>query len=300
MSSTRQAASSPSDFQWIINTLADYAKQTGIDLTKNPFAAKLEQSNSPEAVLELLQERERAFKEYRDGNRRLTSSLSSAVKILHAFSRIVGEVGDLVSVIYYSVLSVKISTWPRQVPFPPAKALFAGIDVLLAVRSSSTLFNQVACNIRLYQAASGIAKSYDVLLELFERLGNFLKRLEIYTTIPPTTMMIDIIVKILVEVLSVLALATTQIKEGWLSKCNTYAFSVTQRAVEKFFKKLLGKNKLEAVLQRLDRLTQDEAQMNVAQTLGVVHGLVGNVREVMDGMQHLHDLLLLFSDHLFY
>jgi hypothetical protein len=46
---------------------------------------------------------------------------------------------------------------------------------------------------------------------------------------------------------------------------------------------LLGDGEVEAVLQRLDRLTQDEARMTVAQTLGVVHGLMSNMRVVMDG-----------------
>ena len=36
--------------------------------------------------------------------------------------------------------------------------------------------------------------------------------------IPPTTMMTDIIVRIMVEVLSVLALATKQVKQGRLSR----------------------------------------------------------------------------------
>ena len=36
---------------------------------------------------------------------------------------------------------------------------------------------------------------------------------------------------------------------------------------------------------RLDRLTEEEARMTVAQTLGVVHGLVGNVRVVMEGVE---------------
>ena len=57
----------------------------------------------------------------------------------------------------------------------------------------------------------------------------------------------------------------------------------TQCAIEKFAKKLLGESEVEAVLARLDRLTQDEARMTAAQTLGVVHGLVGNVRAVMEG-----------------
>jgi hypothetical protein len=38
--------------------------------------------------------------------------------------------------------------------------------------------------------------------------------------------------------------------------------------------KLLGEREVEAVLDRLDRLTQDETGMIVAQTLGMVHGLL--------------------------
>jgi hypothetical protein len=53
----------------------------------------------------------------------------------------------------------------------------------------------------------------------------------------------------------------------------------------KFAKKLLGENEIEAVLQRLDRLTLEEAHTTVAQTLEVVHGLVNNVKVVMDGTQ---------------
>jgi hypothetical protein len=37
-----------------------------------------------------------------------------------------------------------------------------------------------------------------------------------------------------------------------------------------------------AVLRRLDRLTQEEAQVTVTQTLEVVQGLVSNMRVVMD------------------
>ena len=53
--------------------------------------------------------------------------------------------------------------------------------------------------------------------------------------------------------------------------------------LEKFAKKLLGEREIEAVLQRLDRLTQDEARVTVAQTLQVVYGLVNNVKSVMEG-----------------
>ncbi len=63
---------------------------------------------------------------------------------------------------------------------------------------------------------------------------------------------------------------------------------MAQYAAEKFTKKLLGENKIETVLQRLDRLTQDEARVTVAQTLGVVHGLVGDVKTVMEGAHSSH------------
>ena len=144
MSSTEQAASSssipssPSNFKLIVNAVADYAKQTGIDLAKNPFAEKIELSNSPEAILELLQERENAFKEYREGNRRLITCLTPAVMVLHAFSGVLGEAVSLVSVTYRPV---NLLTWPHQVPFQPAKAIFTGIDVLLSVRPLNTVFN---------------------------------------------------------------------------------------------------------------------------------------------------------------
>jgi len=56
---------------------------------------------------------------------------------------------------------------------------------------------------------------------------------------------------------------------------------------EKFTKKLLGESEIEDILQRLDRLTVDEARMTGTQTLQVVHGLVSNMKLVMDGMQLL-------------
>ena len=98
LSSTGQPIS---NVQLIVDALADYAKTTGIDLSKNSFAIALEQSNSPEAILELLEGREKAFKEYRDGNRKLINSLSPAVKVIQAFSGILGEAASLVSVAYH-------------------------------------------------------------------------------------------------------------------------------------------------------------------------------------------------------
>jgi hypothetical protein len=53
-----------------------------------------------------------------------------------------------------------------------------------------------------------------VLVDIFERIESFFKRLESYTDVPPTAAMTDVIVKILIEVLSILAIATKRIKQG--------------------------------------------------------------------------------------
>jgi hypothetical protein len=55
-------------------------------------------------------------------------------------------------------------------------------------------------------------------VDLLESIEHFLKRLDIYTKVPPTPAMTEIVVKIIVELLSALALATKQIKQGQTSE----------------------------------------------------------------------------------
>jgi hypothetical protein len=64
-------------------------------------------------------------------------------------------------------------------------------------------------------------------------------------------------------------------------------YCLTRCNAEKLLKKLLGEKDVEAILQRLSRLTQEEARMTAAQTLEVVYGLMQNMRVVMDGNQIL-------------
>ena len=66
----------------------------------------------------------------------------------------------------------------------------------------------------LWQAIEDISASYDALADLLESIEGFLNRLAIYTKLPPTTIMTEIIVKIMVELLSTLAVATKQITQG--------------------------------------------------------------------------------------
>ena len=142
-------------------------------------------------------------------------------------------------------------------------------------------------DIQVYQTVKGVIDDYDTLVELFESIEHFLNRLDIYIKIPPTVIMVEMIVKILVELLSILALATKQMKQGKSSESvfGDVLYYLTQCNAEKLAKKLLGDKDIEAVLKRLDRLTQDEARITATQSLKVVYGLVQNMKVVMDGEQ---------------
>ena len=54
--------------------------------------------------------------------------------------------------------------------------------------------------------------------------------------------------------------------------------------------KLLENSEVEAVLQRIDRLTEDEARMVVPD---VARGFVGNEKVIVEGTQRSHDSLLI-------
>ena len=60
-------------------------------------------------------------------------------------------------------------------------------------------------------------------------------------------------------------------------------YLVTRCDAEKLGKKLLGENDVEAVLERLDRLTREEAQTTATQTLELVYGLMKNIKIVLNG-----------------
>ena len=62
------------------------------------------------------------------------------------------------------------------------------------------------------------ASSRNKHIDLFSRIEYFFQRLETYTGIPPTVGMTDVLVAIMVEVLSILAIATNEAKLGPLSE----------------------------------------------------------------------------------
>ena len=59
-----------------------------------------------------------------------------------------------------------------------------------------------------------VRASQDTLMDIFGRIESFFRRLEVYTDVPQTTEMMDTVVLIMVEVISILGVGTKEIKQG--------------------------------------------------------------------------------------
>jgi hypothetical protein len=96
-------------------------------------------------------------------------------------------------------------------------------------------------------------------------------------------MLTQVVVKIMVELLSVLALVSRQIKEGRFSTCNVTYLARRSMCRRNFRKKVVWGERDMDRLPKIGSIDPGEARMTVAQTLGVVRGLLGRVKAVMEG-----------------
>ena len=149
------------------------------------------------------------------------------------------------------------------------------------------------------QAAQAVSNSQDALVTVFERIENFFRRLETYVEVPPTAGMTDIIVKIMVEVLCILSIATKELKQSRASELIPGDVNCSYRltgCLGKYVKKLIGRTDIEDALNRLDRLAQDEVGMAAAQGLNATHKVDDKVKGVDDRVRGVDDKIDLVID----
>jgi hypothetical protein len=145
------------------------------------------------------------------------------------------------------------------------------------------------CNV-LSQAAKDVIASHGKLVNLFERIQSFLRRLSIYTGIPMTAAMTQLLGKIMGQVLSILALSTKEMIRGRTSERNWLDVALLANyGTEKFLNRLIGRTEVEDALERLDMLTREETGMTVARNLAVTHAVDGNVMVVEDITRGIDD-----------
>jgi len=99
----------------------------------------------------------------------------------------------------------------------PAKAILAGIGILLTISLSSSDPISISPDIEVSQMVKEMGASY-ALVNHFASFKNFLSRLSIYAEIPPTPALANVLVNIIIELISTLTLATKQLKQRRLSK----------------------------------------------------------------------------------
>jgi len=119
----------------------------------------------------------------------------------------------------------------------------------------------------------------------------FFKRLESYTEVTPTAAMIDIITKIMAEIITIFGIATKELRRGSTSESLLAVDRLSLNfALEKLLKKLARNTDLEDALRRLDKLTQEWARMAAAEVLELTHIVdskvtaVDKVTTVINGM----------------
>ncbi|KAH9015884.1 hypothetical protein EDB84DRAFT_710810 [Lactarius hengduanensis] len=233
-SSTPGQTATPSDFKSILDAaLTEYKKKTGKELLDHPLATEVQRCDSVDAIKAIFQGQAKAFQRFRDGDQRLMKWISPVVDILYTFSGTLGDVAGTA--------------------FPPAGVIFTGIGILLA-------------------AAKDVRSSHDALVELFERIESFFKRLGVYTRTSLTAEMADVFVKILAEVLSVLSIATKEVK---------------RKRAKIYFRKLLGRTDIEDALRKLDSLIQEEVRMAIAQIATDTSHLKGDAKKANENIDEI-------------
>ena len=84
----------------------EYKALTKKDLATHPFAAAIEDRNSPDSILNVFRNQAQAFDAFFKGDDKLMASLTPIVNILFTFSETLGEGVGLVSL--YSVQFISV------------------------------------------------------------------------------------------------------------------------------------------------------------------------------------------------
>jgi hypothetical protein len=129
-----------------------------------------------------------------------------------------------------------------------------------------------------------------VLIELFDKIENFFIRLQTYAEAPPTAAMANVMGKIMAEVLCILSIATKEMRQKRTSRSIYETMPpLTQTLLEKFLKKLIGRNDIEDALQRLDKLEQGELRAVTAQVLKTTGDLKDVACSLKDATSDIKD-----------
>ena len=98
--------------------------------------------------------------------------------------------------------------------------------------------------------------------------------------------MTDMIIKVMVEVLDILGIATKEMKQSRASEAILLIQMLeAQLSLEKILKKVAGITKLEVALKNLDKMMNEEVPMVIAEMLKVTHNVNKRIEMVEEKVQ---------------
>ena len=122
-------------FQALFETaLKDYENLTGINIVNHPIAKQLEACDSLDSITAILQEQAKGLREFRGDNGKLMKSVMCSIDVLYTSSTVLVRPNSHRHSLFLFLIVI-------LQPFPPSKAIFAGIAILVTVCHSSFTAN---------------------------------------------------------------------------------------------------------------------------------------------------------------
>ena len=218
MSHTQSPAASSSNFHVLITSALDtYRKRTKKDLLTHPLAARLQACDTPAAILTILREQIQGLGQSQNSAERWSRWLDPTVNVLFTFSATIGAGVGLVCLMTYTHSSSAFSYSFGRYFLPRMWFLLESVSSFQYVPLSISARGPIV-TVYVSQAAKDVRASQNTVLDIFERIEMFFRRLEVYTEVEPTPDMMEMMVQITVEVLSILGIATKEIRQGRTSE----------------------------------------------------------------------------------
>jgi len=216
MSTTHHTAgSSTSNFDAIFDAaLHEYETLTGKSLASHPFYERLDTCHSPEDVLNVFQDQAQDFRKFYKREEKLMAWLNPIINILFTISATLAEGVGLVSRRLTHFVQSSSNVW-----FSAILSRESNLHRYRCSSRSKSLPRRLA--LRLYSIlpqVMHIVTNHLKVVNLFERIHLFLGRLKVYTGVPLTNELREVLGNIMAELLTILALSTKEMRDGKISE----------------------------------------------------------------------------------
>jgi hypothetical protein len=131
------------------DALNEFENRAGTNLIQHQIIDRLKDCESPDSVIEVLREQAEAFGNFRGDDGKVMIWLKRTVDVLHTISTsgVLSEGIGLVCIYSFHLTRMHHRNTLSLQPFPPAKAIFAGIGILLGVCAIVGFIQACPCDI---------------------------------------------------------------------------------------------------------------------------------------------------------